>query len=51
VLDKRVNAMALVARDNAEAQAMNQQLLDAGVSTMNVSTSPRVLDLLPQAKY
>lgn len=50
VLGKRINAIALVARDNAEAQDMGQQLLDAGVPIMNVSTSTRVLNLLPQAK-
>jgi ABC-type branched-subunit amino acid transport system substrate-binding protein len=50
VLGKRLNAIALVARDNAEAQDMGQQLLDAGVTILNVSTSTRVLNLLPQAK-
>jgi ABC-type branched-subunit amino acid transport system substrate-binding protein len=49
VLGKRLNAIALVARDNAEAQEMGQQLLDAGVIALNVSTSTRVLNLLPQA--
>jgi branched-chain amino acid transport system substrate-binding protein len=49
VLGKRLNAIALVARDNAEAQDMGQQLLDAGVIALNVSTSTRVLNLLPQA--
>jgi branched-chain amino acid transport system substrate-binding protein len=49
VLGKRLNAIALVARDNAEAQDMGQQLLDAGVTALNVSTSTRVLNLLPQA--
>lgn len=49
VLGKRLNAIALVARDNAEAQDMGQQLLDAGVVALNVSTSTRVLNLLPQA--
>lgn len=50
VLGKRVNAIALVARDNAEAQDMGQQLLDAGVGILLVSTSTRVLNLLPLAK-
>ncbi|MES2114005.1 MAG: ABC transporter substrate-binding protein [Pseudomonadota bacterium] len=50
VLGKRLNAIALVARDNAEAQDMGLQLLDAGVTILNVSTSTRVLNLLPQAK-
>ncbi len=50
VLGKRLNAVALVARDNAEAQDMGQQLLDAGVLILNVSTSTRVLNLLPLAK-
>jgi branched-chain amino acid transport system substrate-binding protein len=50
VLGKRLNAIALVARDNAEAQDMGRQLLDAGVSIINVSTSTRVLNLLPLAK-
>ncbi|ELX12999.1 extracellular ligand-binding receptor domain-containing protein [Janthinobacterium sp. HH01] len=49
VLGKRLNAIALVARDNAEAQDMGQQLLDAGVIALNVSTSTRVLNLLPLA--
>lgn len=49
VLGKRLNAIALVARDNAEAQDMGQQLLDAGVTALNVSTSTRVLNLLPMA--
>ncbi|WP_256082050.1 ABC transporter substrate-binding protein [Massilia sp. YIM B04103] len=50
VLGKRLNAIALVARDNDEAQAMGQQLLDAGVQILNVSTSTRVLNLLPLAR-
>ncbi|SFU58726.1 ABC transporter substrate-binding protein [Pseudoduganella namucuonensis] len=50
VLGKRVNAIALVARDNAEAQEMGRQLLDGGVSILNVSTSTRVLNLLPLAQ-
>ncbi|NRR30490.1 ABC transporter substrate-binding protein [Oxalobacteraceae bacterium] len=50
VLGKRLNAIALVARDNAEAQDMGQQLLDAGVTILNVSTSTRVLNLLPLAR-
>ena len=50
VLGKRVNAIALVARDNAEAQEMGQQLLDGGISILMVSTSTRVLNLLPLAQ-
>ncbi|AKU21178.1 ABC transporter substrate-binding protein [Massilia sp. NR 4-1] len=50
VLGKRLNAIALVARDNDEAQTMGQQLLDAGVQILNVSTSTRVLNLLPLAR-
>ncbi|MES2264596.1 MAG: ABC transporter substrate-binding protein [Pseudomonadota bacterium] len=50
VLGKRLNAIALVARDNAEAQDMGRQLLDAGVVILNVSTSTRVLNLLPLAQ-
>lgn len=49
VLGKRVNAIALVARDNAEAQEMGQQLLDGGIAILMVSTSTRVLNLLPLA--
>ena len=49
VLGQRVNAIALVARDNAEAQDMGTQLLDAGVQVLMVSTSTRVLNLLPLA--
>jgi branched-chain amino acid transport system substrate-binding protein len=50
VLGKRLNAIALVARDNDEAQAMGKQLLEAGVQIVNVSTSTRVLNLLPLAR-
>jgi ABC-type branched-subunit amino acid transport system substrate-binding protein len=49
VLGQRVNAIALVARDNDEAQDMGRQLLAAGVNILNVSTSTRVLNLLPLA--
>ncbi|MBJ7312222.1 ABC transporter substrate-binding protein [Rugamonas sp. CCM 8940] len=49
VLGKRLNAIALVARDNAEAQDMGAQLIAAGVPILNVSTSTRVLNLLPLA--
>lgn len=49
VLGKRLNAIALVARDNTEAQSMGQQLIAAGVQVLNVSTSTRVLNLLPLA--
>jgi branched-chain amino acid transport system substrate-binding protein len=50
VLGQHVNAIALVARDNAEAQDMGTQLLNAGVQVMMVSTSTRVLNLLPLAR-
>jgi ABC-type branched-subunit amino acid transport system substrate-binding protein len=50
VLGRRVNAIALVARDNAEAQDMGTQLLNAGVQVLMVSTSTRVLNLLPLAR-
>lgn len=50
VLGQRLNAIALVARDNDEAQSMGTQLLNAGVQVLMVSTSTRVLNLLPLAR-
>lgn len=49
VLGRRLNAVAVVARDNAEAQRLGLAMLDAGVVAMNVSTSTRTLNLLPTA--
>ena len=49
VLGRHLNAIALVARDNTEAQTMGQQLIAAGVQILNVSTSTRVLNLMPLA--
>jgi ABC-type branched-subunit amino acid transport system substrate-binding protein len=50
VLGQRLNVIALVARDNNEAQDMGRQLLEAGVQLLQVSTSTRVLNLLPLAR-